>query len=248
MNSIQTTLRHFGLSNAAINVYSTLLTQGETDVSTLIKHTKLSRKGVHDAIDVLFQHDLLEYRKQGRAALYKPAHPETLHAMAEKKRQELSQNENHLQGIIHEFTATYNLILSKPGITFFEGKDGIIQTYNELLEDGSNIDSIEDKGDMASYIPDYARTYPKERVKRNIFNRVIAPSTNPINATSNDEMRETRYIDVRQFPFEMDIKINDRRVVLTTFKAESVVGIGIVHPEIVKNFKILFDYWWMMAK
>ncbi len=137
-----------------------------------------------------------------------------------------------------------NLLSDRPGVKFYQGKEGIISIYDALLDQGEPIDSFEDKGEMIKLIPEYAAGYPKQRVKRNIFNRVIAPRDNPINQTDPTLLRETRFVTTDRFPFRMDIKISGRYVSLITFQKENPVGVLIDNKEIAENFRMLFNLVW----
>lgn len=61
-----------------------------------------------------------------------------------------------------------------PKVRFFEGKEGLIELYWEILELRTPIDSFEDKVEMAAFIPEFIET----RINRKIFNRVICPAEN----------------------------------------------------------------------
>ncbi len=77
---------------------------------------------------------------------------------------------------------------------------------------------------------------------------MIAPSNNPINPTSPQELRETRFVPTAQFPFRMDIKIAGGLVSLITFQKENPVGVLIENKEIGENYKILFDLLWKLLE
>ena len=133
-------------------------------------------------------------------------------------------------------------------IQIFEGKEGVIKAYNELLRDGIPVDSIEDRGELAGYVGDYLKEYIKKRTLKKMWNRVIVPSTNKLQPSTPKECRETHYIDADKFPFNMHIKINKKRVILINLKEKTAVGIVIVQPEVVKNFQRLFDWMWSVTK
>src|SRR5690606_1135553 len=110
------------------------------------------------------------------------------------------------------------LAVGRPGVKFYEGKEGIIQAYEELLDNMQPIDSIEDARDMVDFIPDYVQTYVRKRVERGLPNRSIAPDTNTINDPNPDRLLDSRLLPASLFPFRMDIKISGNTVQLTTLE------------------------------
>jgi len=138
--------------------------------------------------------------------------------------------------------------MNKSGVRYYEGKEGIIKIYEELLDNNQPIDSIEEKGDLLAYIPNYAADYVKKRIKRKLFNRVISPDTNTLNKTNSEKFIEARPVSAEEFPFRMDIKISGHKVSLITFQKKNAVGILIDNPEIADNFKILFNFLWSKLK
>lgn len=243
------TLTLTGLTAEQAAVYEALLKSGPSPARKIAQNTPYKRTLVYKILEDLQKLGLVARRDEvGKVSIYEPTHPLKLKELAEKRQEQARNAQTALEGIFGQLTSDFNLISGKPGVKFYEGKEGIIKIYETLLAHGSNIDSIEDKGEMAGFIPEYSHNYPKERVKRNIFNRVIAPSDNPINATSEKEMRETRFIPTDQFPFRMDIKIAGRLVSLITFQKENADGVLVDNEEIAENFRLLFELLWKLLE
>jgi hypothetical protein len=113
-----------------------------------------------------------------------------------------------------------------------------------LLDNNLPIDSIEEKGDLLAYLPDYASEYVQKRVQKKLFNRVISPDSNILNKTDPKKFIEARLASTNEFPFRMDIKISGHKVSLITFQKKNAVGVLIDNPEIADNFRILFNLLW----
>jgi sugar-specific transcriptional regulator TrmB len=244
MKTISETLTEAGLSPSAAEIYLALVELGELTVPKILAKVQISRAMIYDVLPELMAGGYVEYRKDGKTAYYKPVHPGKLLDLVNQKKRDVALLEDEMKTTINTLSGTYNLALNKPGVRFFEGKEGTIEAYKSILELGQPIDSIEDKGEMAQFIPDYFPRFIKRRVKLKLFNRVIAPSTNPINSTSVKEMRETRLVPLGQFPFGMDIKIAGNTVLIVTLEAGQAVAIRIDHPLIAANMKILFNFLW----
>lgn len=243
--SYQQSLIQAGLSEEQALIYEYLVKNGPQTAGKISTSTPLKRGLVYKILDNLVNSGLaIKHDSPGKVAIFEPAHPLKLKELAEKKEADAKNAQEALKGVLEKMTIDYNLISGRPGVKFYEGIDGITNIYDSLLEQGKPIDSFEDKGEMIALIPEYAKAYPKRRVKLGITNRVIAPSDNPINQTDESLMRETRFIPTKDFPFRMDVKIAGRLVSLITFQKENPVGVLIDNQEIAENFRILFEMVW----
>ncbi len=239
-----------GLSEEQALVYQSLLDKGPQRASDLAKWTGIKRGLIYKVLEQLESMGLVSKQGgPGTVATFSPSHPSLLLSNIEKKEKEIALNKEMLMSYIGALSSKYNLIIGKPNVQFFEGKEGIIKIYDQVLNSGTKlIDSFEDKGEMSAFIPEYFPQFIKKRVKLGIRNRVIAPKDNQININSEEEMRETKFFPTSLFPFEMDIKITDRLVSMITFQKDQPVGILIDNQEIASNFGKLFNLVWELAK
>lgn len=240
-------LTQIGLSEKEAGLYETLLRLGQVSIQVILKATTYKRGDLYNILSGLEEWGLVEEKKQGKKTVYTPAHPSVLETLLAEQQKEIAQNQKQLGAAMPELQSLFGLISGKPGIRYYEGKEGVIRAYEELLELNKSIDSIEDKGDMAAFIPEYFPTFIKKRVARGIVNRVVAPATNQINESSEKEKRETRTVPLEEFPFSMDVKICGNTVLLTTLKEASAVAVRIDHPEIAENFRRIFQFFWKHA-
>lgn len=245
--SSKPTLLEFGFPESEADVYLTLNQHGEMDVPKIVEELGTSRTTIYDALNSLLAKGYIEYRKDGRNAYYKAGHPNKLAGLMEEKKRQTSLLMGDMEETIRQLTGSFNLVENKPGVRFFEGKEGIIDAYEGILDLGKDIYSIEDSGEMAEFIPEYIKTFIQKRIERGIYNYVVSPSTNPINLTDPDKKREARSVSKTLFPFSMDIKICGNTVQLITLKEETAVAIRIDDPSIAQNFMLIFNFFWSQA-
>ncbi len=244
-SAFQQSLIQAGLTADEALIYEYLVKNGRQTAGRMSLATPLKRGLVYKILEQLTASGLvIKHDAPGKVAVFEPAHPLKLKELAEKKEEDAKNAQAALAGVMERLTMEYNLLSDRPGVKFYQGTEGIIHIYDALLEQGAAIDSFEDKGEMIKLIPAYAASYPRQRVKRNMFNRVIAPRDNPINQSDAVMLRETRFVSTERFPFRMDIKISGRYVSLITFQKENPVGVLIDNPEIADNFRLLFDLVW----
>ena len=226
-------------------MYETLLKNGPSPARKIAQNSPYKRSLVYKILDELITMGLATKKDEiGKVSVFEPAHPLKLKDLAEKKAEAARQAQSGLDSVLASLVSDFNLVSGKPGVQFFEGKAGIIKLYEQILAHGQNIDSIEDKGEMMAFFPDYVKEFINKRIKKGLHNRVIAPSDNPINVSSEQELRETRFIETAKFPFRMDIKIAGRLLSLITFQKEHPVGVLVDNQEIADNYRLLFTLLW----
>ncbi len=247
MSSIQETLVSAGLEPSTAKIYLILAENGELPVASIIEKSELSRAGAYDALNILMAKEYIEYRKEGRNVFYKALHPDKFYSLIEQKKRETTLFEQEMNESIRTLIGSFNLANNKPGVRFFEGKEGMIEAYENILDIKQPILSIEDNGEMMNFFPDYVTKYVAKRVEREIPNRSIAPDTNKINDPNPNKFIDSRLIPVADFPFNMDIKICGDTVQIATLKKEQAGAVHITHPIIAENFRIIFEYMWKKA-
>jgi len=243
------TLSLAGLTPDQATVYEVLLKNGPQTARKVSQITPFKRSLVYKHLEDLQKLGLVaRHDEVGKVSVFEPAHPLKLKELTEKQETQAKSAQIALESILGSMTSDFNLVSGKPGVQFFEGKPGIIKLYEQILAHGQNIDSIEDKGEMVSFFPDYVKEFIAKRIKKGLHNRVIAPSNSPINVSSEKELRETRLVETARFPFRMDIKIAGRLVSLITFQKEHPVGVLVDNQEIADNFRLLFDLLWNLLE
>jgi len=244
MSTITDTLIKYNFEPSTAEIYVILANNGEMTVPKIQEKTSFSRASVYDSLNQLLAEDLVIYRKEGRVAYYKPAHPNKLFDLIEQKKRDSTLLEEEMKDSIKGLIGAYNLSENKPGVRFFEGKEGMIEAYEAILDIGETIYSFEDNGEMMNFFPDYVSKYVKRRVDSQIWNKSIVPDTNKINEPDPNHFIDSKKIPVADFPFNMDIKICANTVQFATLKEGQAVAIHINHPLIAENFRVIFNFMW----
>jgi hypothetical protein len=124
----------------------------------------------------------------------------------------------------------------------------MIRVYEELIKDRVPVNSIMNRRLLRSVISDYNPEYIRKRIRNKIRSRVITPAMGKIEADDERELREVRYLDAGLFPFEMDLKVTQKKIVMTTFEEKSIVGIILNDPAIIRNYLVLFNFLWSVGR
>lgn len=237
-----------GLTENESMVYALLLEEGPKNAKEILELTELKKGSVYYILEQLELSGLLEKKKVEKKTVFQVTHPKNLHLYIQKKQAALQQAENALTTNLPDLVSEYNMAHYKPGVHFAEGKEAIIAMYKEFLAEGEEIYSIEESGEMVKYLEEYTDEYIAARVKNKQHNKSIAPSTNTLNMTDPEKYIETQLVDVKDFPFRMDVKISGAKTMLVTFNDDAAIGVTIDNPEIAENFSMLFDLLWKALK
>ncbi|MDD5039630.1 MAG: helix-turn-helix domain-containing protein [Patescibacteria group bacterium] len=233
-----------GLEPKEALVYEALLGLGKTGIGQLLNRVPYKRGNTYVLVYSLIKKGLVaEIEEHGRK-VFVVEPPDRLMALVEERQKDTARQQQTLDRALPDLLSRYRLAMNKPGVRYFEGREGIIKIYEELLANNLPIDSIEEKGDLVAYLPDYAPEYVRKRIAKKLFNRVISPDSNSLNKTDPAKFIEARLAPAARFPFRMDIKISGNKVSLITFQKEDAVGVLIDNPEIAANFHILFEFLW----
>ena len=241
-------LSDLGFSELEVEVYELLLREGSKKAIEISKQCKISRTNTYNILAELEDKKVIRKVEDTKVARFAAEHPQALQEFLLKEKKSLDTSQAQLSGIMGKLLESYNLSDKQPGVFRFEGKAGLERVYGELLEDGDDIDIIMDRPRLRRFLGDYNDKFVGLRRRKKICTRVITTDYERVDSDDKLDLRDVRYIDAKLFPFEMDIKVTKNKVVLTTLKEESAVGIIIADSEIAKNFRVLYDFFWSVAK
>ncbi len=120
------TLKSIGFDQKQSAIYLTCLQLGEDTVFNISTIARVKRPTTYVILQTLAERGLVSFRKTKKATLYSAASPKNLLT-------QLKQREKNLEKAIPNLMAIYNQQPNKPEVQFFEGKDGVVQVYREVL-------------------------------------------------------------------------------------------------------------------
>lgn len=239
-------LADLGLTEKEIAIYLLLLQLGTAPASTLGERADIQRSTAQYTCQQLEKRGIIRMVQKGNTYMYTSERPEKLLLLLKKQEEELQNKEVRVQRIIGELKSLQNPLSVLPKVQYYEGKEGIEELYDKILEMNTPIDSFEDKGEMVAFIPEKVESFIKTRIKKGIWNRVICPAVTPINKDDPAAFRKVRTFPVDKFPFTCDVKICGEQVSIFSFEKNTAVGIAIQHKDIADNFRLLFEQMWTM--
>lgn len=197
------TLARAGLTNDQARIYEILLKNGPLPAGAISKKALLKRGLTYKILDELTNFGLIERRDDAaKILMFSPAHPIRLQELAERKEREAKIAQSAIGAVIGQLTSDFNLISGKPGIIFYEGREGIKKVLDDSLTSKTEICSYADIESIAKYIDDVNKQYVKKRDALKIKKRGIVldtPFARKYLSGYHKEITETKFIKIGVF-------------------------------------------------
>ncbi len=262
MFDLKTTLLEGGLDKSTVDIFLILHKNGEMTVPELLKKTSLSRATVYDSLTHLVTKKYLDYRKEGRSAFYRPAHPETLVHLIEEKRRSVSVWEDQMKEAISNLTNQFNLHSQKPGIQFFQGVEGLKELFTDTLRGDHDLIQAVYPLKSSTIHKDFQtwvhNEWPKMRLEKGVREQsLVSYDDTTLEAELSwlgEEKTEKYLSEVRgltrdTFPVDTEIMIyGDNKVSFTSYSPDEMIGTIITSPAIHQTMKALFNTAWVQGK
>jgi len=191
----------------------------------------------------------LEYRKDGRNAYYKLGHPNKLYGLIEQKKRENALAEHEMEEGIRSIIGAYNLSQNKPGVRFFEGKDGFKEALYDTLSAKEGIYAYLDY-DSLTNLAEINNAYVIDRRKAGVMKKILVPNT-PENIKAAipgaGDLTEIRILPTGITAFPTTLQIYNDKIAYLTLKKEQIISVIIENDAIAKMQKTMFEYQWSIS-
>jgi sugar-specific transcriptional regulator TrmB len=239
-------LQDLGLTEKEAKVYIASLEVGRATADQLAKHAKLVRPTTYLQIKALMEMGLMSTYEEGKKTYFSPEAPSALTRLLEKRKQELSANEELLSRIIPDLTREYEGAGERPVVRFFPGKEGITALRNLALtsktKKHSFIYSYEGLSGLYSY--DERKAYTEKRVEEGIEVRAIVSSEEET-MTSGFSLTQLLPVSSKELPIHTDLLVWDNNVNVVLYKGNPF-GVLIQSEEVAKSFLATFNLLWKL--
>ncbi|HWQ60225.1 MAG TPA: helix-turn-helix domain-containing protein [Candidatus Fimivivens sp.] len=139
MEELEKKLLKTGLSEKAIAVYLAILAIGKGNVSAIARKSGLKRTSLYQYLEELLGRDFLYQTVKGKRVEYAAASPKKLLSSFEKEKRELDRKRASVEAVIPELEALYSKSFRKPQVTFYEGKERILEAYREMVDTNQDV-------------------------------------------------------------------------------------------------------------
>ena len=242
--SYSQTLTQAGLEPNAALVYEVLLQNGPLPAGKIHQKTPLKRGLVYKIlVDLVGLGLVIKKLDVGKVAVFEPGHPLKLKELAEIKEKQAKQAQNALEGVLPQLISEFNLAAGKPGVRFFEGREGVWEVLKDSLTATDEIYSYADVESVVKYIEEINNKYVAARERLHIKKKVIfidSPFSRKYYSNYYRDVTDLKFIKAEAPPFESVMQIYNNKVTYVTLTPEKMIGVIIEDVHIYTMHRYLF--------
>jgi HTH-type transcriptional regulator, sugar sensing transcriptional regulator len=240
-------MRLAGCNDSEIAVYRALIEQVTPQTARAISiHTGISRAMTYHTLDRLVSLSLAIADTSRGATRYRPASPEALPALLEKQAQDIAQKQLLLATQLPALTSLYRLAEGKPGVRYFEGKEGVKTALYNTLETNSLIRAFVDLENIAP-IDAINREYVAERRRRGIPKKILLVNTENSREyieKQGTDLTEVRFLPPTIIPFRMSLELYKGNICYIALRQENILAVTIHDTDMYHMHAQIFDMLW----
>lgn len=226
--------------------YEALLTHGPMAPPELARAAGLSRVNGYAALRGLAKAGLAKDKIVNKKQIYSPAPPTKLAELARAKLEQARAQADSIEAIIPALMGHYSLVADQPGISHYEGLEGIKKVYDDTIRQPAPgeilvMRSVYDSGQ----IEDYVLKYVERRAKLGIKSRLLTPDFKP-HLKDEKLLRTRRYLDKKVFSLPTEIDIYGDKVALISLRKDMMATV-IQSRDVAETFRIIYELLWQTA-
>lgn len=246
--SLENDLKIIGLEEKEARIYLSALELGPTNIQNLSKKSEIKRSTVYEMIKNLKEQGLISETTKGKRKIFIASEPEKL-------KRSIKSKEQLLNDILPELKSISNIGFIKPKITFYEGKNGIREIYQDTLEAKNKmtlwISPIQSM--LATIGEDFLNKYVEERTKKGVWVKSVYITSQKVDDYKylNPNTFEKTLRRIRFTPKEIDIAntmcIYNNKVAIISSKKEGF-GFVVESEDYANAMKVFHDLLWNISK
>lgn len=238
MNMLET-LKKIGLEDKKARIYLACLELGETTIVQVSKKAGIKRTTVYENMAEMISMGFVKMTTKGKRKRFVALNPHDLKALARKKEALIDQ-------ILPDLISINNVSEIKPKIWFFEGKTGILEAYEDIL----NYPNTEVVGWASGEVLKMfnwqdVEKYVAKRQRKKILETLIMAGDKEAQAfieNANHQLRKVKIVDVNEYPFKIEINVYANRVAL--FSVRDKMAVIIESEPIASAMRMIFRMCW----
>lgn len=245
---LQQELHNLGLSEKEAAVYLALLNVGSAPASVLGSRTGINRSTAQYTCQQLVKRGLVKSIPHNNTFIYSLESPRKLLLPLAQQKKELTDREDRANRLIGELEGLINPQARLPKVRFFEGLDGVIEMFNDVLKDGAKViygATFHDENADERFSKYLAEEYIPARVKLGIRTMGLFNDSHMSFREDDKELKRIALILPREeFPFEACLQIYGHKVAFYSYKKTDLSGVIIENNHIFgTTFSLLKAAW-----
>ncbi|HLD55055.1 MAG TPA: helix-turn-helix domain-containing protein [Candidatus Nanoarchaeia archaeon] len=236
-------LKEFGLTETEEKVYLSLLKQGTSLASDIIKKTQLHRTTIYDVLERLISKGFVSYIIQNKIKYYSATNPSKFLDIAREEKEIAEKKQEQAKEIVNKIQSIKKEVNNKNLAQIFIGVEGQKTVMNDIIEEGKEFLVFGSEGKFSGDLPTYTEQWAKERNKKKITAKIIATKGTPAPIW---ELNKIKYLP-KEYQSPTATFIYGDKIALFIHE-EPIMIILIESKKLVKSYKNYFDLLWKIAK
>lgn len=246
--NLKNSLLNIGFPEKEAAVYLALLELGRGTVTAIARKANLNRTTGYHVLNSLANQGLVSVSGKEPLQEYIAESPERIVELMQKKFNEYQNYLAQAKETVPQLKSFHN-VSDRPKVRFYEGKQGLIDVYEDTLTSHEPLRAFANFEDMHKALPDYFPSYYLRRAKKGLDIRGVVPVTPEARERqkhNKQEAREMVFVPHDKYYFSPEIDMYDNKVMIASWKER--LGIIIESAEISDAMKKIFELAWMGAK
>jgi sugar-specific transcriptional regulator TrmB len=236
-------LKEFGLSETEIALYTTLLKTGDSTANRLAKITGIKRTTTYDNLSLLINKGIVSIITKENVTYYLASDPHKIIRLIEDKKDRINK-------IIPELQSLKEIAKDTTGVTFFEGKKGVLTVLNDIIDEKKELWFYGSRKKALVALQHYPENFIQKRAEHKIPLKAVLASEDKGDPAYNDKkvyaLSNLKFLEHFNNT-STNVFIYGDKVAFMTY-GENLVGIIIKNSDVVKQQRELFNLFWKIAK
>lgn len=236
-------LVRLGLSESLATAYLALLQNGRLRPPELAELINETRTNSYSLLNKLVDLKLAKKLEDGKKIMYEAENPVAFERFVQRQKEEVLERERLAKDTLPELLTIYQARSEKPGIRFYQGKQGIVDIYKEQISEGKPITYIRTRADIDFLGFRFAHNLrvmaPEAGLDRHVFSP-DAPEV-PVHWPESDrKYRLNRtWFHIEDYTAPVEWSVFGNKVAAISFGKEAI-GMIIDSPQIAESLRQIF--------
>ncbi len=244
MQEVKKFLELLGLERVESDVYIVALSLGTVPASIIANRLKLPRSSTRYTCEQLVKKWLMLLTQKGNTKYFTPENPTKLYSLVIAEQEILERKREWLADAVKELQKVYSPIVTLPKVTFYEGKENVVNVLLNLLKEPTDVVSFWARDYYLQVAPELFSAFRK-KAKFWYTNAKVIRANKYRGKYNNIETQKIKtwyfkYID----ELKVDIQMTKDKLSFFSIEPEGAVGIVIQHKKIVEAMRGIFDEIW----
>ena len=248
-----------GLTPSQAEILNFLYQNKEAKASVIAVKIKRSRAIVYKELEELENLGMVERTdKPNQVSIFRANHPSELQKLHEIRQKKLKKDKESLNNYLPDIVSSFNLTHNKPGVLYYEGKEGVNNALNHIIK------GFRKDREIISFVKVLPEKHEKEvkvafddfikkRIKMKIKTRVLAiktPEGKKLQKNDEKSLRETRLVETSKSLLNFnggEIFIYRNEICALTLKNNMHFAFIVQDENITQLFRAFFESEWRLA-